>query len=290
MAGSTSNWYYTLNVGQTKNWGELVEIFIDQFSYNTMIDVTLRDLEMTRQRENETFSEFLVRWRAKALKMMNRLKEKYQVNMVMKGLLPVYYNRMFASPIMDFEQLCNSEMRIENSVDNGQLDKRGGRISVALEKTFRSSSKTPNIQANINVVQLNQYQYQCPPQHQYQNAYPNPSRQGPKLKRHFDPLGTPLSKVFKHMCKRGHLKPLDLTPYPDPLLKNWNTNLYCLFHQRTGHSNDECTRLKHEIQDLMDNDVIPKPRLTNQPNVHQNPLLNYQRTLPPNQINFIEVI
>jgi hypothetical protein len=172
LAGSASNWYYTLNVGQTKNWGELVEIFIDQFSYNTMIDVTLRDLETTRQRENETFSEFLVRWRAKALKMMNRPKEKDQVNMVMKGLLPVYYNRMFASPIMDFEQLCNSGMRIEDAIDNGQLDKREGRISVAPKKTFGSSSKTPNIQANINVVQPNQYQYQRPPQHQYQNAYP----------------------------------------------------------------------------------------------------------------------
>ena len=106
----------------------------------------------------------------------------------------------------------------------------------------------------------------------------------------FDPLGAPLSKFFEHMCKSGHLKLLDPTPYLDPLPKNWNTNLYCLFHQRTGHSNDECTRLKHEIQDLIDNDVIPKPRLTNQPNVHQNPLLNYQRTPPPNQINFIEVI
>ena len=66
LAGSASNWYYALNMGQTKNWGELVEIFIDQFSYNTMINVTLCDLETTRQKENETFSEFLVRWRAKA--------------------------------------------------------------------------------------------------------------------------------------------------------------------------------------------------------------------------------
>ena len=32
LAGLTSNWYYTLNIGQTKNWGELVKIFIDQFS------------------------------------------------------------------------------------------------------------------------------------------------------------------------------------------------------------------------------------------------------------------
>jgi hypothetical protein len=70
-----------------------------------MIDVTLYNLETTRQRQNETFSKFLVRWRAKASKMMNRLKEKDQVNMVMKGLLSVYYNQMFASPIMDFEQL-----------------------------------------------------------------------------------------------------------------------------------------------------------------------------------------
>ena len=66
--------------------------------------------------------------------------------------------------------------------------------------------------------------------------------------------------------------------------------MYCLFHRRTGHSTDECTQLKHEIQDLIDNDVIPKPRLTNQPNVHQNRLPNYQSTPLPNQINFIEVI
>ena len=116
---------------------------------------TLRDLETTRQRENETFPEFLVRWRAKALKMMNRPNEKDQVNMVMKGLLLVYYNWMFASPIIEFEQLCNSGMRIEDAIDNGQLDKIEGRISVAPKKVFESSSKMPNIQANINVVQQN---------------------------------------------------------------------------------------------------------------------------------------
>ena len=64
----------------------------------------------------------------------------------MKGLLPVYYKRMFASPIMDFKQLCNNGMRIEDAMDNGQLDKREGRISIAPKKIFRSSSKTPNIQ------------------------------------------------------------------------------------------------------------------------------------------------
>ena len=129
-----------------------MDLFMKQFSYNTMIDVTLSDLEMTRQIDNETFSEFLVRWRAKASKMINRLDEKDQVNIVMKGLLPIYYNRMFASPIMDFEQLCNSGMRIENAIDNVQLDKREGKISALAKKTFGSSSKASNVQDTINVV------------------------------------------------------------------------------------------------------------------------------------------
>ena len=84
-----------------------------------MIDITLHDLKTTHQRENETLFVLLIRWRAKALKMMNRPKDKDQVNIVMKGLLPVYYNRMFASPIIDFEQLCNSGMRIEDAINNG---------------------------------------------------------------------------------------------------------------------------------------------------------------------------
>ena len=56
---------------------------------------------------------------------------------------------------MDFDKLCNSGMRIEDAIDNGQLDKREGRISATPKKTFGSSSKMPNIQANINAVQSN---------------------------------------------------------------------------------------------------------------------------------------
>ena len=48
LSGSTLNWYYTLNVGQTKNSAELVDLFLKQFSYNTMIDVTLCGLKTTR--------------------------------------------------------------------------------------------------------------------------------------------------------------------------------------------------------------------------------------------------
>ncbi len=52
--------------------------------------------------------------------MINRLGEKDQVNIMMKGLLPVYFNRMLSAPIMNFEQLCDCGTRIEETMENGK--------------------------------------------------------------------------------------------------------------------------------------------------------------------------
>ena len=40
LMGSASRWYYSLDPSKTKVWNELVELFVDQFIFNTMIDVT----------------------------------------------------------------------------------------------------------------------------------------------------------------------------------------------------------------------------------------------------------
>ena len=42
LTGGTSRWYNSLNLGKTKVWNELVELFVDQFIFNTMIDAILR--------------------------------------------------------------------------------------------------------------------------------------------------------------------------------------------------------------------------------------------------------
>ena len=58
-----------------------MDLFVDQFIFNTMIDVTLRDLETTKQGVGETFSKYMTRWKGKASKMVNRTNEKDQINM-----------------------------------------------------------------------------------------------------------------------------------------------------------------------------------------------------------------
>ena len=64
---------------QAKVWNELVNFFLDQFIFNTMINVSLRDLETTKQGVRETFFEYTKRWKGKASKMVNRANEKDQI-------------------------------------------------------------------------------------------------------------------------------------------------------------------------------------------------------------------
>ena len=81
-----------------------------------------------------------------------------------------------------------------------------------------------------------------------------------KMKKEFDDIHISLSKALEILSKKGYLKPLEPTLLPIPIPNTWNMNEYCAFHQKLGHKIDYCFRLKHEIQDLIDEGVIAKPR------------------------------
>ena len=61
LTGGASKWYYSLDPSKTKVWNELVELIVDQFIFNTVIDVTLRDLETAKQGVGETLSKYMTR-------------------------------------------------------------------------------------------------------------------------------------------------------------------------------------------------------------------------------------
>ena len=61
LTGGASKWYYSLDPSKTKVSNELVELIVDQFIFNTVIDVTLRDLETAKQGVGETLSKYMTR-------------------------------------------------------------------------------------------------------------------------------------------------------------------------------------------------------------------------------------
>ena len=81
----------------------------------------------------------------------------------------------------------------------------------------------------------------------------------PRGHRVFHPLYMPLSRALLILAKKGHLKPLEPRPLPKNLPAAHDASLYCAYHQQTGHATDNCFRLRHEVQDLIDNEVILPP-------------------------------
>ena len=53
--------------------------FLKQYSYNTQIEFSLLDLQSLTQRSNESFANYIIRFREKAACMRNRLDEIDQV-------------------------------------------------------------------------------------------------------------------------------------------------------------------------------------------------------------------
>ncbi|XP_057986706.1 uncharacterized protein LOC131171253 [Hevea brasiliensis] len=248
LEGVASSWYHGLEATVRKDWEELVRRFVQQYSYNTALDVTLRDLETTRQKPNETFSEYLLRWRKKAMKMTNRPAEKDQVRLVVKSLQPSYYEKLCYYPLATFEQLYDAGVLVEDVLNNERKSyqpKRGG---------YQSAG---NITGENKVIEV-------------QTVSRTP--------RKFSQFNQPLSKVFERLKARGLLQPLAPRPPPNPLPPNYNANLYCQFHQTHGHDTDRCFRLKHEVQDLIDAKKIADPE--NRPNTRTNPMPNHNLDEP----------
>ena len=74
------------------------------------------------------------------------------------------------------------------------------------------------------------------------------------VQREFTPLGMTLSQALEALSTKGFIKP-NLGRYTP----NYNTSEYCKYHQNHGYSIDKCTRLHHDIEDLIQSDKIPKP-------------------------------
>jgi len=60
----------------SRNWEDICNEFNNKDSYNIEVDVTKRDLESTKLQPNETFSEYITRWRKRASQMTTRPLER----------------------------------------------------------------------------------------------------------------------------------------------------------------------------------------------------------------------
>ena len=66
LEGMAINCYHGLEKSIQADWRELCTIFLKQYDHNNKLEMSIRDLELSKQKYNESFFDFLPRFMNKA--------------------------------------------------------------------------------------------------------------------------------------------------------------------------------------------------------------------------------
>src|SRR3989442_7633598 len=248
LQGPALMWYHTLEKNKKASWVEFSKAFLEQFSFNTLMSMSLRELKNTAQNPGESFTDYLKGWRKKLILIRNKPDESELIKIFINGTLAPFRNKMYFALLKDFSEVHQMGLKIEDrlledqkaNAKNNLWDERSNSINSCLsfkqkhEEASGSKNSKLGVRQSVNFV-----------------------RSGKE--RRFSNFGEPMSKVLERYIKRGLLQPLEPKPLPNPLPSNFNLHAYCSFHQIKGHNTDKCHRLRHEIQDLIDQGEIPDP-------------------------------
>ena len=72
LSGAAQRWFASLDPSRRRTWVDLGQKFIRQYSFNTVVDVSRRELEALRQRLDESVTSFISRWREKTAQIIDR--------------------------------------------------------------------------------------------------------------------------------------------------------------------------------------------------------------------------
>src|SRR2546430_3242783 len=230
LQGPALNWYISLEEEMKSDWTRLSHAFLKQFTPEARKTISMDELKAVTQNLNEPFSDYLNRWWNKLMLVRNKPDEQGLIRVFLSGTLPTFRKEMYFLPYDDFMDVRQVGMDIERRIwlEALQVESSDDYSGPAL-KTRRTSGPQTSMK-------------------------PSGKFQGQGGSRKFSDLGTSLSRMLEKLIKKGLLQRLEPRPLPDPVPGYFDLQCYCDLHHTNG-----CKRLRHEIQDLIDQGKVRDP-------------------------------
>ena len=112
--------------------------------------MSLRDLQNVKQKFNESFVEYLTRWRGKLSLMKHRPTKSDQLMIVMEGCVPMLSRKLRDLGIINFKEL--HRFRVQKESDLAQDNKYFSGRSTKREGTGSSSMIGSSHNVQINTI------------------------------------------------------------------------------------------------------------------------------------------
>ncbi|WJZ98496.1 hypothetical protein VitviT2T_017012 [Vitis vinifera] len=102
LSGASQRWFASLDPLRRRTWADLAQEFLIQYSFNTVVDVSQRELEALKQRPDESVTSFISHWREKIAQIIDRPFECDQISMIMRSFQPRFARNLMGFPWTDF--------------------------------------------------------------------------------------------------------------------------------------------------------------------------------------------
>ena len=119
LSGAAQRWFASLDPSRRRTWADLRQEFRRQYSFNTVVDVSRRELEALRQRPDESVTSFISQWREKIAQIIDRPSERDQISMIMRSLQPRFARHLMGFPQTNFGSLVQALYGIEEGISRG---------------------------------------------------------------------------------------------------------------------------------------------------------------------------
>ncbi|RVW12134.1 Retrovirus-related Pol polyprotein from transposon 17.6 [Vitis vinifera] len=192
-----------------RTWADLGQEFIRRYSFNTIVDVSRRELEALRQGPDETVTSFISRWREKIAQIIDKPSERDQISMIMRSLQPRFARHLMGFPQTNFGSLVQALYGIEEGISRGHRSSRrppfqcqflGTPYQMIQHDQYRPVAPIRSVGPTYlhpppQPVYATQAPQRPPMQvhHQYKASPP------PSPVRQFTQLGMPLSRAFQRL-------------------------------------------------------------------------------------------
>lgn len=121
LSRASLEWYMSFEHTKIRSWRDLSEAFLKQYKYNLDMAPTMMQLQNQAHKSNETFKEYVQRWREMASRVRLALSDNELVDIFMGTLQGLYYEKMIGSSSTNFADMVTIGEHVENGLKSGNI-------------------------------------------------------------------------------------------------------------------------------------------------------------------------
>lgn len=112
LKGNASVWFRLAN-DEFKDWAQLKKALYVQFESVHVISELMNTIQLTKQGSDELVSDYILKIRAMASRLSNRMTIEEALIIIQQGLLPRYQNFVMTSNVQNYSQLIDSCRKVD---------------------------------------------------------------------------------------------------------------------------------------------------------------------------------